>query len=289
MENLEHLEIKLDSVTLHAVAAGPKDGPPLILLHGFPDFWYGWRHQIEPLSKAGYRVLAPDMRGYNLSDKPSNRQDYGMEQLGQDLVGLVRFTGHPKASVVGHDWGGGVLWWALDAHSEHIERAVIINVPHTRVLQSALRSDMGQLRRSWYMLFFQLPRLPEMRLLGRRAQNLLDSIGVHFERSQDFEDPEVREAYRDAWLQPGAMTAMLNYYRAALRNPPPRPTTSPQQVPTLLIWGQRDRALGPKLALASQKRAPHIELAQLDDCGHFPHVDDPQKVNALLLDFLSRQ
>ena len=193
---------ELDGVRLHYVEQG--EGPLVVLLHGFPEFWYGWRHQIEPLADAGFRVVAPDMRGYNLSSKPRGVASYDIGLLAQDVEQLIEERGEQKAHVAGHDWGGAVAWAAAGFHPEVVERLAILNAPHPRVFIEHLKSPR-QLARSWYMGFFQLPWLPEQ--LGRRVL------------PRGF-PPAERARYEEAYAQPGALTAMFNYYRAMSRDTP---------------------------------------------------------------------
>ncbi|MGI8748579.1 MAG: alpha/beta fold hydrolase, partial [Deinococcus sp.] len=169
MPGLRSTLLALDGVTLHLVEAGPADGPPVVLLHGFPEFWYGWRRQIGALAEAGYRVMVPDMRGYNLSDKPCGVAAYGMEALTGDLLALLDARGYERASVVGHDWGAAVAWSFALRHPERVARLVILNVPHPAVFARTLRRSRAQRARSWYMFFFQLPLLPELLLRAGRC------------------------------------------------------------------------------------------------------------------------
>ena len=192
---------ELGTVRLHYVEQG--EGPLVVLLHGFPEFWFGWRHQLGPLAEAGFRVVAPDMRGYNLSSKPPRVSDYTLDVLARDVRDLIAERGEESACVAGHDWGGAVAWAAAMYHPEAVRRLAILNAPHPRAFARALR-DPRQLAKSWYMGFFQLPFLPEQ--LGRRV----------FPRG--FPE-EVRDRYEAAYDQPGALTAMLNYYRALPRRP----------------------------------------------------------------------
>ncbi len=150
---------ELGEVRLHYVEAGPLDGPPVVLLHGFPDFWYSWRHQIPPLAAAGFRAIAPDMRGYNLSSKPADISAYEARRLAGDIRALIRERGLERACVAGHDWGAAVAWVLAMRHPETVERLAILNVPHPRRMLEALRRPGRQLLRSWYMFFFQLPWL----------------------------------------------------------------------------------------------------------------------------------
>jgi len=285
LESLEQIDIESNGVRLHTVLAGPGEGTPLILLHGFPEFWYGWRHQIGPLAQAGYRVIVPDQRGYNLSGKPAGVRDYRGEALVADLFGLMQALDVQRASLIGHDWGAAVAWWAATAHAERIERLVILNVPHPKVMARALRTSWRQRLRSWYIAFFQLPRLPEL-LLGAAGFAGMVATMRRSGRSGTFSAAELN-TYRQAWGQPGALTAMLNWYRAAARYRPRISLQGKIQVPTLMIWGARDIAMGLGLARASLEWCEHGQLVVLEEATHWVQHDAADEVNRLLLGFLS--
>ena len=202
---------ELGTVRLHYVEAG--EGPLVVLLHGFPEFWYAWRHQIEPLAEAGFRVVAPDLRGYNLSSKPPSVGDYDIALLAEDVRDLVHERGEQRACVAGHDWGGAVAWATAGLHPEAVERLAILNAPHPRVFLAHLK-DPRQLARSWYMGFFQLPYLPE-ELLRRGYRRTFTGDA----RPGAFTEADL-ERYGEALNQPGAPTAMVNYYRALGRMTP---------------------------------------------------------------------
>jgi pimeloyl-ACP methyl ester carboxylesterase len=238
---VEHQQIATNGIQLHVVQAGPKDGPLVILLHGFPEVWYGWRHQLPYLVAAGYRVWAPDQRGYGLSDKPVGISAYTLDTLAADVVGLMDAAGQDQAYLVGHDWGAAVAWWVAAKYPHRLKRMAVINVPHGAVMQQNLRHNRAQLLKSWYIFFFQLPWLPEaLARLGnwnQVARSLQQSS-----RPGTFTEADL-EQYRQAWSRPGAYTSMLNWYRALVQKPP-RPPASPRiRVPTLLIWGARDMFL----------------------------------------------
>lgn len=262
---------ELGTVRLHYVEQG--EGPLVVLLHGFPEFWYGWRHQLGPLAEAGFRVVAPDMRGYNLSSKPRGRDQYDVALLARDVAELIEERGEAKAHVAGHDWGGAVAWATAGLHPEAVERLAILNAPHPRVFIEHLK-DPRQLVRSWYMGFFQLPYLPE--LLGKRV----------FPRG--FPQQE-RARYEEAYAQPGALTAMLNYYRALSRDTPSSAERRIRTVhaPTRVIWGTRDRYLGPDLAEPHRADVPNLEQVIRLDTSHWVQHDAPDEVAALLVEFFS--
>ena len=162
MDNWTHAFVKTNDITLHVVQAGPEDGPLLILLHGFPEFWRGWRQQIPFFAAAGYRVWVPDQRGYNLSDKPRGLDAYDLNELAADVVGLIDAAGRDKAYLVGHDWGANVAWWVGIHYPERLHKLGILNVPHPVIMRQNLQENPSQLRKSWYMFFFQLPAVPEV-------------------------------------------------------------------------------------------------------------------------------
>jgi len=238
---------EVNGIELYAVEAGPADGPLVILLHGFPEFSYGWRHQIGPLSAAGFRVVVPDQRGYGRSDKPDGIDAYRLPALGADVLALADAYGRERFHLVGHDWGGIVAWWVAAQHGERIERLAIANAPHPDVVRPFIKRHPGQLLRSYYVALFQLSRLPE-RLLAARDFLALRRVLQKTSWPGTFTDEDL-ELYKDAWSRPGTLTAMLNWYRALVRRP-----TAPAgrvQAPTRILWGKRDQALASGLAEAS--------------------------------------
>ncbi len=232
---LEDLWFNNGQVRLHAVAAGPANGPLVILLHGFPEFWYSWRKQIGPLAGAGFRVVAPDQRGYNLSSKPPKIADYAAGNLVADVIAIADQFGHDKFCLAGHDWGAAVAWAAALQYPHRLRKLAILNVPHPAVFLHTLRTNPRQMRRSWYMAFFQLPRVPEARFAANNFAMGVSAL-ANTSRPGTFADDDL-EQYRKAWANPGTPTAMINWYRAAFRH---RPTLSDSQVhvPTRILWGR---------------------------------------------------
>lgn len=280
--------ITTNGIKLHVVEAGPEDGKLVVLLHGFPEFWYSWRHQIDALAAAGYRVIAPDQRGYNLSDKPRATSAYAIEELAQDVVGLVAAYGRKSAMVVGHDWGAAVAWWLSLRHPEVVERLAILNVPHPAVMRKNLTSNLKQLRKSWYMFFFQLPLLPEN--LFKAADCAMGARSLVASSRPNAFTPIDLDRYREAWKRPGAVRAMVNWYRAALRHAPrSMPKGGRVQSPTLMIWGARDKFLGRELAQPSIERCDDGRLVFFEDATHWVHEEEPARVNELLLEFAGKQ
>ena len=274
---------EVGDVRLHYVEAG--DGPLVVLLHGFPEFWYGWRLQIAPLAAAGFRVVAPDTRGYNLSSKPAGVAAYSADKLAADIHGLIQERGAESALVVGHDWGGTIAWTLAMNHPEVVDRLAILNAAHPRRLNEGLRNP-HQLGRSWYFFYFQPPGLPERHVRAGHWRFL-----QHFLRdARPPYTPEDIDRYVEAWSQPGAATAMINYYRGAVRQSPKQAKAAlrPISAPTLVIWGQRDRYLGPKLAEPDREDVPNLDrVERLPDASHWVHHDEPERVTQLLIDFFS--
>ena len=256
----------------------------MLLLHGFPEFWYGWRSQIPTLSAAGYRLWVPDQRGYNRSEKPDRVADYAVNVLARDAVALIDAAGRERAVLIGHDWGAAVGWQVALRAPERLTALVILNVPHPRVMQRYLRHSLDQLRRSAYIGFFQLPWLPEW-VLGRRKGAMLAKAMETSSLPNTFTTPEM-DRYREAWGQPGALTAMLNWYRAAVRVRTPPAETETVPVSTLVLWGAKDRFLDRAMARPSAERCAQGELTMIEDATHWVHHERPQQVNAHILKFL---
>jgi pimeloyl-ACP methyl ester carboxylesterase len=278
---LRHGTAALSEVRLHFVEAG--EGPLVVLLHGFPDFWYGWRHQISALARAGFRVVAPDLRGYNLSSRPEEIHAYGLRRLVADVQELIAERGEQTAAVAGHDWGGVVAWGVAAFHPEVVRRLAILNVPHPRRMYEGLRT-WQQLRRSWYIVMFQLPRMPERQLAAGGFRQLRRAIEL--DAPPGALEPGDLERYLEAWRRPGALTAMVNYYRAAGRALGRR--LPPIDTPTVVIWGERDRYLGAELAEPHRRDVPGLrEVVRLPDSSHWVMRDEPERISALLSEFFA--
>ncbi len=281
---LEHSMIETNGVRLHVVQAGPKSGIPVVLLHGFPEFWYGWRKQIPALVNAGCRVIVPDQRGYNLSDKPKDKKDYGVFTLVDDVLRLIDALDYEKANLVGHDWGGGVAWMLAITHPEKLHKLAILNSPHPAVYLKSLKRDPDQIRRSWYWLFFQLPRLAEKILSANDFRELIRALR-NSAKKHTFTDADI-EKYKEAWSQPGAITSMLNWYRAAFQFPPKMPEDMRVKVRTLMMWGMKDFALSHRLARPSMDYCDDRNLILFPESTHWVHLDAADEVNHYLIDFL---
>src|SRR3712207_2691664 len=282
---LTHHYANLGDVRLHYVEAG--EGPLVLLLHGFPQFWYEWRYQIPALVEAGFRVVAPDMRGYNFSDKPPGVRAYRLELLARDVERLILACGERKASVVGHDWGAIVAWIAAMRYPERVGRLAILNVPHPARFLDGLLSPL-QLLRSSYMFFFQIPRVPEEVIRAGDFALLRSVFRRDPVRPGTFTAEDI-ERYVEAIARPGALTATVNYYRALLRNPRQTGALLERiEAPVLVIWGERDRSLSRRLAEPASLWVPNLlRVERLREASHWVAEDRPREVNTLLLDLLS--
>ncbi|MCB5174400.1 alpha/beta fold hydrolase [Microvirga lenta] len=269
---------KVNGVLLHYVEAGAADAPLVILLHGFPDFWWGWRLQIGPLADAGLRVVAPDQRGYNLSGKPLGVRAYDLDILAADIVALADSLGASRFRLVGHDFGGIVAWQIAMRHPERVERLVVINAPHPDVFGSYLLRHPTQVMRSLYAGFFQLPLMPEATLSAGNYALLRQSL-VASSQKNVFSSADL-DRYERAWAEPGALTAMLNWYRALPRRPGRRDARV--SVPTTVIWGLRDRFLEKGLADESLARCDDGQFIGFDRASHWVHLEEAAAVNAAL-------
>lgn len=282
--DIEHRYVETNSVRLHVVQAGPQDGPVAILLHGFPEFWYGWRHQIGPLAQAGFRVWAPDQRGYNLSDKPKGIAAYQLDELSKDVLGLITAAGRKKVFLVGHDWGAAVAWWVAIHYPQRLEKLCILNVPHPAVMSRMLRRSPAQLRKSWYIFFFQIPALPEAILRANDWERAVEML-TRSSKPGTFIKTDL-EQYRRAWWQKGAMTSMINWYRALMRFQPSPPADLRVHVPTLMLWGVNDIALGREMAAPSIELCDDGRLVFFETATHWVQHDEAAHVNRLLVEML---
>lgn len=276
--------LRTNGIDLSVSRAGPSDGPPVLLLHGFPEDWSCWRGQIGALADAGFDVLAPDQRGYGESDKPAGVASYALDRLADDVVRLIEAMGRSSMSLVGHDWGGVVAWWTAIRHPDRVDRLAILNAPHPVAFRRYLRTHPAQFLRSWYVFFFQLPRLPEAMFRRRDWQRLARAL-EQTSRPGTFTEADL-DHYRRAWSEPGAITSMVHWYRAALRHPP-RPMADPRvRVPTLILWGARDHFLARDLAERSLALCDAGRLEWFEGATHWVQHEEPERVNRLLIDFL---
>ena len=279
-------DIHVNGVRLRFVEDGK--GPLVLLLHGFPQTSYAWRKQIPALATR-FRVVAPDLRGYGDSEKPYRAIDYRVMTLTEDVVGLIRELGDGRAHVVGHDWGGGLAWATAQHHPEVVDRLVVLNCPHPARFEQELRSLSRQLLRSWYVLFFQLPVIPERLLLRDGAATVARMLRGSALRASTFTDDDLLE-YRRAFSLPGAATAALNYYRALFRDAVTGRTPVPTKViaaPTLVIWAEKDVALGTELTYGMEDFfSNELRIEYVLETSHWVMEEQPELVNRLLLEFL---
>lgn len=286
--SVRHGYAQIGDVRLHYVESG-SGGPLVILLHGFPECWYSWRHQLLALGDS-FHVVAPDLRGFNLSDKPARVEDYKIERLVDDVTGLVRHFGASEAAIVGHDWGAAVAWASAQRHPEYVSKVAALQVPPPAVW--AKNVTLKQLLRSWYMFFFQLPAIPEW-FLRRDDFNAIEKMFRQTARRGTFTDTDIA-IFKTALREPGALTASLNYYRAnlgaRLRSAWERKSFTRDElirVPTLFIYGERDMAIVPETVagVGDYVDAPYTET-RLGRTGHWAQQESPAEVNAALLNFL---
>ena len=272
-------------VRLHYVTQGA--GELVLLLHGFPEFWYSWRHQITALA-IHFRVIVPDLRGYNKSDKPKGVAQYSLNRILQDIKGLIEACGDEKVILIGHDWGGGIAYTLAARYPETVERLIVLNCPHPTALLKHLRSNPKQILRSWYMLFFQIPGLPEALIrLNRRffVRRTFQGMAIHKEAFSE----EDLACFERALANPGATTSAINYYRAAFRQWAKGELRPLEMIrcPTLLIWGEKDTALGKELTYdMAQYFTGRLQVKYLPDCSHWVQQDCPARVNTMILEFL---
>jgi pimeloyl-ACP methyl ester carboxylesterase len=274
----------LPGLKLHTAVGGPEGGPLVILLHGFPDFWYSWRRIIPALTQAGLRVVVPDQRGYNLSGK---KGPYDIFTLSDDIAHLIEACGRQEAYIAGHDWGAAVAWALGILYPEMVRKLAILNVPHPALMMSALQGgSLRQLLKSWYIFFFQIPGLPEALLSGRDFAGLRRLLRGSA-KSGTFTAQELAW-YEIAWAQPGALPAMIGWYRAIFRlGFSPRRAELAQKVgvPTLIQWGDRDVALEAALAVRSLEWCGQGRLVRYPQATHWVHLDQPQEVGRELVEF----
>jgi len=276
--------ISVNGIKLHYVEEGT--GELVILLHGFPEFWYGWKNQIPVLSKK-YRVVAPDMRGYNLSDKPKNVSDYQIQILAKDIAELVKALGEEKAIIVGHDWGAAVAWTVASLFPEVVKKVAILNVPHPNEMSRAFKEfNFSQWKKSWYIFFFQLPFLPE-KIVG--TENFFRDAFKSMLKRRDAISKEDLQKYVEAYAQPGAVKSAVAYYRAAFRGFLSAVKMPKVKAPLLMLWGEHDTALGKELTYRTKDYCDNTcEILYDSTSGHFVQHDNPDWVNEKLLNFFAQ-
>lgn len=286
MEGLESRFVNHDGVKIHYWVGGT--GDPVILLHGFPEFSYSWRKQVPALI-GQYRVIVPDLRGYNLSGKPKGWKNYSFQTIANDIRAILWMEKIPNARIVAHDWGGMVAFELAIQSPKDVKQLVILNSPHPMVMSKHLRHNRKQKLRSWYMWFFQIPWLPEALI-----RLFLPIFTWYTFKSWIIDKSQITKVdlktYAAQMRQKGSLHGMINYYRAAFRHRLFQSTDykKPISVPTLVLWGMKDKALGPELA---DDFAPYFsgpfQLVKLENCSHWVQTDQPEKVNQALLQFFA--
>lgn len=276
--------LRVNGVELQVAAAGEPGRPLVVLLHGFPDLWQGWHLQIPALESAGFHVLAPNQRGYGRSEKPRGVAAYDIDRLAEDVIALAESEGYRTFHLVGHDWGGIVAWWTAARFPERVSRLAILNAPHPGVFRDYLFRSPTQILKSWYVGFFQIPWLPEAALSANDYATLFRSMQSTSEPGI-FDDSDRRYLVA-GWSQPGALTAMLNYYRALARRSP-KSMKLRIAATTLVLWGTQDPTEEPGLAEASLQLCSDARLIRLDQARHWIQREEPELVNRELVQFLS--
>ena len=288
-----HFETLTLKSGLHMRIARAGSGPLLIFLHGFPECWYSWRHQLRALSDR-FDCVASEMRGYGETDAPAGVANYTLDKLVGDVADLIAALGHDGAVVIGHDWGGAVAWATAMMRPEVVERLIVMNCPHLERMSYALRHNPHQMLRSWYMLFFQLPRIPEWVFRRRNFDALARALRDGTIQKNVFSETDL-DYFRAAFRNPYSLTAAINYYRANLRSGfmarPGANTWIDKKIsaPTLLIWGEQDFALGKELTYGMEKLfAGPFEIRYIPDSGHWVQQEKPDPVNQYVRDFLTQ-
>ncbi|SRR5579883_2987684 len=291
---MTHEYAVVNGIRMHYVTHG--SGPLMIFAHGFPEFWYEWHRQLDDFGR-DHQAVAPDLRGYNLTEKPPAVEQYRVKHLIEDLRALASHLGSEKFTLVAHDWGGAVAWAFALAHPHLLDKLVIINAPHPGIFARLLYSNPDQQQASQYMRMFCTAGA-ESNLSRDNYQPLVDIVLTHGLKRGYFDENDKR-AYLEAWSIPGALTGGLNYYRAS-RLLPPEPGTPPPatplsldvasltvHVPTLVIWGERDTALIPANLDGLQEFVPNLAVRRVPDANHWVVHQRPELVNGYIREFLS--
>lgn len=272
--------ITTNRIKLHTALDGPEVGEPVFLLHGFPEAWFGWESQIGELAASGFRVIVPDQRGYNLSDKPKRVSSYRMTALVDDILGMADILGYERFHLAGHDFGAMVGWNLAIRHPQRLMRLAIANVPHPAVMGSYLRTHPSQMLKSWYAFFFQIPVLPEFLVRAFSWRFLISALPAYFTKAE-------QERYKNAWSKPGAIGGMINWYRATFRPSKSSAVHGRIQVPTLILWGQQDPYISYEMAPLSAELCEDVQLVTFEDASHWVLHDKPDEVNHLLIEHFS--
>lgn len=280
--------VDTNGIKLHVVMEGPTEGPAVILLHGFPEFHYGWHKQVPALARAGFRVIVPDQRGYFRSDKPKGIASYDVDILAEDIAGLMDSLGIQNAFLAGHDWGAVVAWTLAINHPERLKKLAILNVPHPDVMARFLREDAEQRKKSWYIFFFQIPFLAEW-MLGRNDFRNLRRMLAGSGKESTFSAEDLAQVQK-AWAEPGALSGMLHWYRAIFRRSLrlvlfKKTAERRVTVPTLMLWGKQDVALSHAMVAPSIALCDTGEAVVFENATHWVQHDAAEEVNQRLVEF----
>lgn len=278
--------IETNGVKLHVMEAGPQDGPMILFLHGFPEFWYAWRKQLQYFADKGYLVVAPDQRGYNLSDKPEGVAAYKIDELAKDIIGLIDAYGRKQIFLVGHDWGASVSWWVALKYPERIKKLVILNVPHPKVMAKHVFTDTEQMKKSWYIFYFQIPGAVDHLAASGNYEWVIQLITTSANPGA-FTSQELEE-YRKAFKQPGAFTAMVNWYRAMVQTKQEPPKSFDVTMPMILMWGEEDVAMLTEMADQSMAYCKEGCLIKFPGTSHWIQHEQAAKINPLIEDFFKK-
>ena len=294
---IEHQTIEVNGVRLHYAKSGA--GQLMLFLHGFPEFWYAWKDQLDEFGR-DHLAVAPDMRGYNLSSKPEGVEHYRIPLLVEDVRALAAnlgFDGKRKFILVGHDWGGVVAWSYAMTHPDTVEKLVIVNAPHPAIFGRELRENPAQQKASAYMLMFRGPDA-EKTLSANEHEMLVRIVLSEGLKQGHFTDAD-RKAYLEAWSQPGALTGGLNYYSASQVGPPSSDPSSASKtlpataatvnVPTLVIWGEKDTALLTGNLNGLETVAPQLTIKRIPDGTHWVVHEKPELVNRYIREFVGQK
>ena len=278
--------IQTNGVRLHVMESGQADGPMVLFLHGFPEFWYAWRKQLPFFAQKDFFAVAPDQRGYNLSDKPEGIASYGINELAKDIAGLIDAYGRKQVYLVGHDWGASVAWWVAIRYPELIKKLVILNVPHPKVMARNVFKNTEQMKRSWYIFFFQIPGAVEKLAAETDYEWVLEMIKTSA-NSGAFTPAELEE-YRKAFKKPGAFTAMVNWYRAMIQTEQEAPADFDVSMPMLLMWGEEDISMLSQMADESMAYCKQGKLIKMPGVSHWIQHEQAEKVNSLIEEFITK-
>ena len=281
-EPWQHQYITSNGIQLHYVTQG--DGLLMLMLHGFPEFWYSWRHQIREFAK-DYKVVALDLRGYNDSDKPSALSAYRVSELMLDVAGVIKGLGYQSCTLVGHDWGGAIAWSFAYNYPELLERLIVLNIPHPAKFAEGLKTPQ-QLLKSWYIFFFQIPWLPELLIQSGDYQFISDAFTKIAVNPSVFTSKDL-ETYKDAAAKRGALTGMLNYYRNIFQSLGQGQSWEILKIRTLMIWGEQDTALGKELTYGTQEYVQDLTIRYIPDSSHWVQQEQPDLVNQYIREFLA--